>query len=89
MQNDYVRIDMALVNGFKGTLKLTGSSLDFVSRKGESFALPLSEMRRIAFRKTSMTTSTLFVGDKEITVCRAHLWAGDMKKLTGIEPESL
>lgn len=89
MQNDYVRIDMALIDGFKGTLKLTGTSLDFSSRKGKPFTMSLSEMKKIAFRKTSMTTSTLFVGDKEITVCRAHLWAADMKKLTGIEPESL
>lgn len=89
MENSYIRMDLAMIDGLKGTLKLTGTSLEFRSRKGESFSIDLTGLTKVAYRKTAMTTSLLYIENREITVCRAHLWAGDIGNITGITPEAL
>ncbi|WP_393971324.1 hypothetical protein OXIME_001597 [Oxyplasma meridianum] len=81
MQNSSIRMDIALYEGIKGTLKLTDNGLYFTSRKKNSFSLELDKIEKVSFLKTALTTSTLYINEKEIIVCRAHLWAGDIRKL--------
>lgn len=81
MQNNYIRVDLALFEGKKGTLKLTDKLLTFTSRKDNSFSLEIERIEKLSFLKTALTTSTLYINEKEITVCRAHLWAADIRKI--------
>ncbi len=81
MQNSIIRMDLALFEGIKGTLKLTDSGLLFISRKKNSFSLDLDQIEKASFLLTALTTSTLYINEKEIIVCRAHLWAADIRKL--------
>lgn len=81
MQNSIIRMDLALFEGIKGTLKLTDSGLFFISRKKNSFSLDLDQIEKVSFLMTALTTSTLYINEKEIIVCRAHLWAADIRKL--------
>ena len=81
MQNSIIRMDLALFEGIKGTLKLTDSGLFFISRKKNSFTLDLDQIEKVSFLMTALTTSTLYINEKEIIVCRAHLWAADIRKL--------
>ena len=81
MPNNSIRMDLALYEGIKGTLKLTDSGLFFTSRKKNSFSLDLDKIEKVSFLLTALTTSTLYINEKEIIVCRAHLWAADIKKL--------
>ncbi len=76
-----IRIDLAFYENTKGTLKLTENGLVFTSRKNNSFSLELSKIEKVSFYKTALTTSTLYVNEKDIIVCRAHLWAADIEKL--------
>jgi hypothetical protein len=90
LQNSSIRMDLALYEGTKGTLKLTGTDLVFTSRKKNSFSIELEKIEKLSFLLTALTTSTLYVNDKEIIVCRAHLWAADIRKLKpGIQVEQL
>ena len=82
MADDAIRMDLAFFNGKKGTLKLTTRSLEFKSWKGESFSLSIGGINDVSFHKTATTTSTLYINKMEIIVCRAHLWAADIKKLS-------
>ncbi|MCL4340514.1 MAG: hypothetical protein M1431_00235 [Candidatus Thermoplasmatota archaeon] len=81
MPNNSIRMDLALYEGIKGTLKLTDSGLFFTSRKKNSFSLDLDKIEKVSFLLTALTTSTLYINEKEIIVCRAHLWAADIRKL--------
>ena len=81
MPNNSIRMDLALYEGIKGTLKLTDSGLFFTSRKKNSFSLDLDKIEKVSFLMTALTTSTLYINEKEIIVCRAHLWAADIRKL--------
>lgn len=81
MQNSIIRMDLALFEGIKGTLKLTDSGLLFISRKKNSFSLDLDQIEKVSFLMTALTTSILYINEKEIIVCRAHLWAADIRKL--------
>ncbi|MGC8516203.1 MAG: hypothetical protein ACP5OC_08760 [Thermoplasmata archaeon] len=82
MQNSYIRMDLAIYDGMRGTLKLTEKSLEFIPRKGKGFTIHVSDIRNHSFIKTALTTSTLFVNEIEITVCRAHLWSADISTLS-------
>lgn len=81
MVDNYIRMDLALIENRKGTLMLDFKGLTFTCRKGLNFSIPLSDIENVSFVKTSLKTSTLIVNEMEITVCRAHLWAADIKKL--------
>lgn len=81
MQNNSIRMDLALFESKKGTLKLTDKYLTFISRKDNSFSLEIEKIEKLSFLKTALTTSTLYVNEMEITVCRAHLWAADIRKI--------
>jgi len=81
LQNNSIRMDLALFESKKGTLKLTDKTLTFTSRKDNSFSLEIDKIEKLSFLKTALTTSTLYINDKEIIVCRAHLWAADIRKL--------
>ena len=81
MQNNSIRIDLALYEGKKGTLKLTDRELIFTSRKNNSFSIDIEKIEKLSFLMTALTTSTLYINEKEIIVCRAHLWAADIRKL--------
>ena len=81
MQNSSIRMDLALYEGTKGTLKLTEKDLIFTSRKKNSFSIEIEKIEKLSFLMTALTTSTLYVNEKEIIVCRAHLWAADIRKL--------
>jgi hypothetical protein len=76
-----IRMDLALYEGIRGTLKLTDTGLFFSSRKKNSFSLELDKIKKVSFLMTAITTSTLYINEKEIVVCRAHLWASDIIKL--------
>ncbi|MCL4334613.1 MAG: hypothetical protein M1402_00735 [Candidatus Thermoplasmatota archaeon] len=78
-----IKLDLALYGEQKGTLYLYSDRLSFKGRKGLSFDVPLNEMKKIAFHKTAFVTSTLFINDMEITVCRAHLWCQKIRELRG------
>ncbi len=80
-KEDPVRIDLAILNENKGVLKLMKSELVYTPRKGDQVKIPIGEINRLSFKKTAVTTSTLFVNDLVITVCRAHLWAADINRL--------
>lgn len=75
---EYKRIDLALIDGQKGVLKLDEECLSFSGKKGKVIELPLKQIGNVKFLKTSLSTSTLYVDDLTITVCRAHLWAADI-----------
>ncbi len=77
-------IDLALYKGSKGTLKLSERGLEFRGGKREQFSIPLERIERVSFKKTEFVTSTLYVNDIEITVCRAHLWAAKIRELKGM-----
>jgi hypothetical protein len=81
LPNNSIRMDLALYEGIRGTLKLTENGLFFVSRRENSFSLELDKIWKLSFLKTALTTSTLYINEKEIIVCRAHLWAADIRKL--------
>jgi len=81
LPNNSIRMDLALYEGIKGTLKLTENGLYFTSRKKNSFSLDLDKIEKVSFLMTALTTSTLYINEKEIIVCRAHLWAADIRKL--------
>ncbi|WP_188680416.1 hypothetical protein [Thermogymnomonas acidicola] len=76
-------IDLALYKGSKGTLKLSERGLEFRGKR-EQFSIPLERIERVSFKKTEFVTSTLYVNDIEITVCRAHLWAAKIRELKGM-----
>ncbi len=76
-----IRMDLAFYLGKKGVLRLNSEKLTFTPHKGESVQVDLVQIQRISFEKTAMVTSTLFVNDMEITVCRAHLWYQDIVSL--------
>lgn len=76
-----VRMDLAFFDGKKGTLKLFPDSLEFKGWKGTSASWNADQIMDVSFVKTATTTSTLYVNGDEITVCRAHLWAADIKKI--------
>ncbi len=78
-----VRIDLAILNDTKGVLKLTDVDLLYTPRKGDQIRVPIGNIEHLSYKKTAMTTSTLYVNDLIITVCRAHLWAADIRKLKG------
>ncbi len=77
-KEEYKRIDLAFIDGQKGVLKLDSRSLKFNGKKGKVVDLPLESIQKVRFIKTSLSTSTLFVDDLVITVCRAHLWTADI-----------
>ena len=81
MQNSYIRMDLAIYDGMKGTLKLTEKLLEFTPKKGKGFTIQVYDIKKHSFIKTALTTSTLYVNEMEITVCRAHLWSADISKL--------
>lgn len=81
MQSSYIRLDLAIYDGMRGTLKLTEKSLEFIPRKGKGFTIPVESIKKHSFIKTALTTSTLYVNEIEITVCRAHLWAADISSI--------
>ena len=81
MADDYLRMDLALIENRRGTLILDQENLSYTSKKGLNFILPLTNIRKISYVKTSIKTSTLIINEMEITVCRAHLWAGDINHI--------
>ncbi|MCL4340753.1 MAG: hypothetical protein M1431_01465 [Candidatus Thermoplasmatota archaeon] len=81
MNRSPVRMDLAFYNGKKGTLKLFPDSLEFTGWKGTSASWSIDQVQEVSFVKTATTTSTLYINGNEITVCRAHLWAGDINKI--------
>ena len=81
-------MDLAIYDGMKGTLKLTDKSLDFVPKKGKGFTIPVGDIKKHSFIKTALTTSTLYVNEVEITVCRAHLWSADISRLLQFKHEN-
>lgn len=80
MENDPVMMDLAFIDDQKGRLFLYRDELVFQWKKGELRFL-LSEIRNLNFEKKTFVTSTLFINDIAITVCRAHLWAGRIREL--------
>lgn len=82
MQNsdDPVIMDLAFMNDIKGRLFLYHDRLVFQSRKMEK-VFPIAGIRKLAYEKKTFVTSTLFVNDVPITVCRAHIWAARMVDL--------
>ncbi|OWP54757.1 MAG: hypothetical protein B2I18_05910 [Cuniculiplasma sp. C_DKE] len=76
-----VRVDLAILNDTKGVLKLTDEGLIYTPRKGNQIRVPIENIDHLSYKKTAMTTSTLYINDMQITVCRAHLWAADIKRL--------
>ena len=81
MQDNYIRMDLALIENRKGTLVLDNNGLSYTSKKGNNFSIPVTDIRNVSFIKTSLKTSTLIINEMEITVCRAHLWAADINKI--------
>lgn len=81
MQDNYIRMDLALIENRKGTLVLDNNGLSYTSKKGLNFSIPVTDIRNVSFIKTSLKTSTLIINEMEITVCRAHLWAADINNL--------
>ena len=81
MQDNYIRMDLALIENRKGTLVLDNNGLSYTSKKGLNFSIPVTDIRNVSFIKTSLKTSTLIINEMEITVCRAHLWAADINKI--------
>ena len=81
MQDDYIRMDLALIENKKGTLVLDSSGLTYTSKKGLNFSILVCDIRNVSFIKTSLKTSTLIINEMEITVCRAHLWAADINNI--------
>jgi hypothetical protein len=81
LQQNNKRIDLALVSGKRGVLALSKDGLTFTPRRGTPFLIKISEIGSLSYRKTALTTSTLYINDLEITVCRAHLWAADIEGL--------
>ncbi len=81
MQDNYIRMDLALIENRKGTLVLDNNGLSYTSKKGLNFSIPVTDIRNVSFVKTSLKTSTLIINEMEITVCRAHLWAADINNL--------
>ena len=83
MEEVVVRTDLAFLESAKGVLKLTYGELKFTPRKGmeRAFSIPLNLIEELSFKKTSLETSKLYVNNLEITVCRAHLWASDIKTI--------
>lgn len=80
--SENIRIDLAFYQGKKGVLKLSSERLSFTPHKnGDPVSVDLTNIRKLNFRKTATVTSTLFVNEMEITVCRAHLWYNDIKTL--------
>lgn len=77
-KEEYKRIDLAFIDGQKGVLKLDSNFLSFKGKKGKNIDLRLENIGTVKFIKTSLSTSTLFVDDLVITVCRAHLWTADI-----------
>jgi len=81
LQDNYIRMDLALIENRKGTLVLDNNGLSYTSKKGLNFSIPVTDIRNVSFVKTSLKTSTLIINEMEITVCRAHLWAADINNL--------
>ncbi|MCL5803776.1 MAG: hypothetical protein M1306_00535 [Candidatus Thermoplasmatota archaeon] len=81
MQDNYIRMDLALIENRKGTLVLDNNGLSYTSKKGLNFSIPVTDIRNVSFIKTSLKTSTLIINEMEITVCRAHLWAADINNI--------
>lgn len=81
MQDNYIRMDLALIENRKGTLVLDNNGLSYTSKKGLNFSIPVTDIRNVSFVKTSLKTSTLIINEMEITVCRAHLWAADINNI--------
>ncbi len=82
MQNsdDPVIMDLAFMHDIKGRLFLYPDRLVFQSRKGDT-VFPIARIEKLAYEKKTFVTSTLFVNDVPITVCRAHIWAARMVDL--------
>ncbi len=66
-------IDIAFIGDRKGSLTLYDDKLVFESKKNV-MEFPLHTIRKLNFEKKTFVTSTLFVNDTAITVCRAHIW---------------
>lgn len=77
MQSDPLMMDLAFIGDRKGRLFLYDDRLVFQAKRDEK-VIRLSDIQRVSFEKKTFVTSTLFVDDLPITVCRAHLWAGKM-----------
>ncbi|MEM0156436.1 MAG: hypothetical protein QXN26_00020 [Thermoplasmataceae archaeon] len=79
MQNsdEPVMMDLAFMNDIKGRLFLFNDRLVFESRR-DSAVFPITTIEKLAYEKKTFVTSTLFVNDLPITVCRAHIWAARM-----------
>lgn len=73
-------MDLAFMNDNKGRLFLFKDRLLFESRRGNAVFL-LDSIKKLAYEKKTFVTSTLFVNDLPITVCRAHIWAARMLEM--------
>ena len=46
MQDNYIRMDLALIENRKGTLVLDNNGLSYTSKKGLNFSIPVTDIRK-------------------------------------------